>query len=124
MSPTSNVDRLTALRGPGQSYSDVILRLVAVGWKREGDASMIARRRTALVVARTRRSREIGRVHQNCDFNSVAKLARSGNKFERRMPRAESCLLIFSLASFGMIYRHSRLALSGCTSSSSGVLSE
>ena len=30
------------------------------------------------------------------EFNSVAKLAKSGNRFERRMPKAESCLLILA----------------------------
>jgi hypothetical protein len=36
------------------------------------------------------------------DFNSVAKLARSGNRFERRMPRAESCARIMGLAFLGI----------------------
>ena len=36
------------------------------------------------------------------DFNSVAKLARSGNRFERRMPRAESCARITGLAFLGI----------------------
>ncbi len=43
------------------------------------------------------------RIHQKADFNSAAKLARSGNRFERRMPKAESCARILVLASFGMI---------------------
>ena len=33
----------------------------------------------------------IRRLHQKVDFKSVAKFARSGNRFERRMPKAESC---------------------------------
>jgi hypothetical protein len=83
----NRTNRLRAMRGPGESYSDVILRIAAEvthGWTSGQDNQTTAC------------------VHQKDDFNSVAKLARSGNRFERRMPKAESCARILSLAFFGI----------------------
>jgi hypothetical protein len=45
---TAVVDKLTAMRGPGESYSDVILRLVELEASRPGPRSPSAKNRVTL----------------------------------------------------------------------------
>jgi hypothetical protein len=85
------VDRLAALRGPGESYSDVILRLAAEGG-----------RRASVRAARSGSPEWMLAFLPRAFLQLRRQVARSGNRFERRMPKAESCARILALAFFGI----------------------